>query len=42
MCVSRMTGTPWHPERIGRKEGDTRRHKIKGRPYTGSIMLIVE
>ena len=27
MGVNRMTGSPWHAERVHRKEGDDRRYK---------------
>lgn len=29
MGVSRMQGTPWHEEVLGRKEGDPRRHRSR-------------
>ena len=33
MKVGRMTGTPWHIERVHRSEGDDRRHKKRCKFY---------
>lgn len=33
MNVSKMTGTPWHTERVHRSEGDDRRYKGRCKFY---------
>jgi len=33
MGVERMTGTPWHTEKMCRTEGDGKRHKSKCKYY---------
>ncbi len=36
MRANRLQGTPWHEERVHRKEGDDRRHKSRCKYYLES------